>query len=103
MPSALEATTQTRAGAEHTAQSMCVHSATPSTPLKDVALGNSSGSGALLPTRAQAELEEEEDDGVGGSSRGGRREEPRSVEEAGPLRVLYEGHDLLIVDKVRGP
>lgn len=56
-------------------------------------------SGPLLPTRTQEELdEEEEDDVVSSSAR--PRQEPRSVEEAGPLRVLYEGHDLLIIDKV---
>jgi hypothetical protein len=57
--------------------------------------------GALLPTRAQAELVDDEDKEASTRVIAGRREEPRSVEEAGPLRVLYEGHDLLIVDKAR--
>jgi hypothetical protein len=51
----------------------------------------------ILPTRAQAELLD--GDGEAAASRVGR-EEPRSVEAAGPLRVLYEGHDLLVIDKV---
>ncbi len=62
--------------------------------------------GALLPTRAQAELvagDDDDEEGAWGgrAMAGGRREEPRSLEEAGPLRVLYEGHDLLIIDKAR--
>lgn len=61
---------------------------------------SSGGAPALLPTRAQAELDDGDDDEGGSSSNGRVRGEPRSVEEAGPLRVLYEGHDLLIVDKV---
>lgn len=76
--------------------------------------GESNGSRALRPTRGQAELDEvvDEEEGAGwggeqeqgsatSSSRRLRREEPRSVEEAGPLRVLYQGHDMLIIDKVR--
>ena len=65
------------------------------------------GCSVLRPTRGQAELDE--DANTNGSQQGPgtggrrRREEPRSVEEAGPLRVLYEGHDLLIIDKVRQP
>jgi len=62
-------------------------------------------SSVIIPTRGQAELDEQnagEGDNGGEEGKGDRRSEPRTLEEAGPLKVLYRGHDLLVIDKVSG-
>jgi hypothetical protein len=57
----------------------------------------------IIPTRGQADLDASGtvEDGGGGRGGGRGRSEPSTLEEAGPVQVLYCGHDLLIIDKVR--
>ena len=57
----------------------------------------------IIPTRGQAELDTQntgEGDDGSVKGKGDRRSEPRTLEEAGPLKVLYRKHDLLVIDKV---
>ncbi|GAB5036284.1 zinc metalloprotease pitrilysin subfamily a, partial [Nannochloropsis oceanica] len=59
-------------------------------------------SSVIIPTRGQAELDKHntgEGDDVNLKGKGDRRSEPRTLEEAGPLKVLYRKHDLLVIDK----
>ncbi|TFJ84029.1 hypothetical protein NSK_005124 [Nannochloropsis salina CCMP1776] len=55
----------------------------------------------IIPTRGQADLDASGtvEDGGGGRGGGRGRSEPSTLEEAGPVQVLYCGHDLLIIDK----
>ena len=67
------------------------------------ASSSSTTNSVIIPTRGQAELDEQNagdgDDG-GVEGKGDRRSEPRTLEEAGPLQVLYRGHELLVINKV---